>query len=82
MNKDFWKIPSLSTDEKVRLHVLYISCIRSIVEKYGGIMETDPGIRIASIKLPKTRTVACFRELTELDLVKPNEPLSELAIAV
>jgi hypothetical protein len=40
MNKTFWKLPWLSTDEKVGLHLLYISCIRFVVAKYGGMMES------------------------------------------
>ena len=47
MNKDFWKIPWLSRDEKAGIHVLYLSCIRFVVGKYGGSMETDKNMRIA-----------------------------------
>ncbi len=82
MNKDFWKIPWLSNDEKVRLHILYISCIRFVVEKYGGVMDTDCDIRIASIKIPKGYTAACFQELEAMDLVKPNPVPEEQALSL
>ena len=72
MNKAFWKLPWLSTDEKVSLHILYLSCIRFVVNKYGGVMETDTDMRIASIKIPKRYTAACFKELKALDLIKSH----------
>ena len=71
MNKEFWEIPWLSKTEKVRIHILFVSCIRFTVEKYGGMMETDSNVRIATIKIPKNHTAACFRELEELRLIKP-----------
>jgi hypothetical protein len=77
MNKDFWKIPWLSANEKAQIHVLFISCIRFTVEKYGGVMETDSNVRIATIKIPKDHTSACFQELKLLKLVKQeSEPRS------
>ncbi|MBW2194133.1 MAG: hypothetical protein JRD47_09635 [Deltaproteobacteria bacterium] len=79
MNKDFWEIPWLSTTEKVRLHILYMSCIRFVVEKYGGIMETDRKTCMASIRIPKDHTVACFQELKDLNLVKHGTMLSTLS---
>jgi hypothetical protein len=81
MNKTFWKLPWLSTDEKVRLHILYLSCIRFVVAKYGGVMETDADMRIASIRIPKRYTAACFDELKALDLVK-LQPFTQEALSV
>jgi len=82
MNKDFWKIPWLSRNEKAGLHVLSLSCIRFIVEKYGGSMKTDADMRIASIKIPKGQTAACFEELKKLDLIKSASPFSQEAVSV
>jgi hypothetical protein len=82
MNKEFWKIPWLSRDEKTRIHIFYLSCIRFVIGKYGGSMETDAGMRIASIKIPKRHTAACFEELKELDLIKSNKPFSQEALPV
>ena len=81
MNKTFWKLPWMSTDEKVRLHILYLmhSFCRS---KYGGMMETDADMRIASIRIPKRYTAACFEELKALDLVESKRPSSQEALAV
>ncbi len=72
MNKDFWNIPWLRTTEKVRLHILYLCCIRFVVEKYGGSMETDPKVRVACIKIPHREKAACLKELKELKLVRPT----------
>ena len=72
----------MSTDEKVRLHILYLSCIRFVVSKYGGMMETDADMRIASIRIPKRYTAACFEELKALDLVESKRPSSQEALAV
>ena len=82
MNKDFWNLTWLSSTEKVRLHILFVSCIRFTVEKYGGVMETDSSVRIATIKIPKNFTAACFRELEDLRLIKPNPQISEGAAAL
>lgn len=62
------------------MHILYISCIRFVVEKYGGLMETDPDMRIASIRIPKQYTVACFMELRKLDLVTSSKPFHQEAL--
>lgn len=78
MNKDFWQIPWLSNTEKVRVHILFVCCIRFTVEKYGGVMETDANARIATIKIPKNHTAACFEELKELKLIKPEAPPESL----
>ena len=82
MKKTFWKLPWLSADEKVRLHILYLSCIRFVVEKYGGLMETDADMRIASISIPKRYTAACFEELKALDLVESQRPFNQEALSV
>jgi len=81
MNKDFWKLPWLSRDEKAGIHVLYLSCIRFVVGKYGGSMETDGDMRIASIKIPKGHTAACVEELKKLDLIKSANPFSQEALS-
>jgi hypothetical protein len=70
MNKDFWNIAWLTTTEKVRLHILYLCCIRFVVEKHGGSMETDPKIRVACIKIPQSEKAACLEELEELKLAR------------
>ncbi|MCK4728261.1 MAG: hypothetical protein KAT27_05015 [Desulfobacterales bacterium] len=80
MNKDFWDIPWLSTTEKVRLHILYMCCIRFVVEKHGGAMQTDPETLVACMKIPQSQTAACFQELKELNLVKAHTTLNELSI--
>jgi len=61
----------------MRLHILFVSCIRFTVEKHGGIMETDPNVRIATIKIPKDCTIACFEELKELRLIKSAQGQSQ-----
>lgn len=81
MNKDFWDIPWLSTTEKVRLHILFMCCIRFVVEKHGGAMQTDPETLVACMKIPRGETAACFQELKELNLVKPGTTLRELSLA-
>jgi|GEM_PF-3212535 len=81
MNKDFWDIPWLSTTEKVRLHILFMCCIRFVVEKYGGVMQTDPITYVTCIKIPRGETAACFQELKELNLVKAGTTLRELSLA-
>ena len=80
MNKDFWKLPWLSRQEKAGIHVLYLSCIRFVVGKYGGSMETDGDMRIASIRIPKGYTAACLEELQQLDLVKSTNPVRREAL--
>jgi len=79
MNKDFWDITCLSTTEKVRLHILYMACIRFIVEKHGGTMETDRTTCLASIRIPKGHTAACFHELKQLNLIKADSGPGELS---
>jgi hypothetical protein len=68
-----WNIPGLSTIEKARLHILSLCFIRSVVEKHGGSMETDPATHDAHIKIPKRVRAACFEELGEL--LGPGTPL-------
>jgi hypothetical protein len=80
MNKHFWNIPWLSRTEKVRLHILFMCCIRFVVEKHGGAMETDPETLVACMKLPESHTAACFQELKELNLVNHGTTLRELSI--
>jgi hypothetical protein len=82
MNKDFWKLPWLSRDEKAGIHVLYLSCIRFVVGKYGGSMETDGDMRIANIRIPKRYTAACLEELQELDLIKSTRSVCRAALPV
>lgn len=81
MNKEFWKIPWLSADEKARLHILYIACIRFVVTKHGGNMAVDSRLRIASIKIPRSHTMACYRELRQLNLVKPDQPSAQQGVS-
>ena len=70
----------MSTTEKVRLHILYMSCIRFIVEKYGGTMETDRSTCLASIRIPRVHTAACFWELKRLNLIKADTEPCELSL--
>jgi hypothetical protein len=54
-----------ATDE-ARLHVLFLCIVRTIVEKHGGTMETDPETYDAHITIPKGRETICFDELERL----------------
>ena len=54
-----------ATDE-ARLHVLFLCVVRSIVEKYGGSMETDPETYNAHISVPTEKKDICFNELETL----------------
>ena len=72
MNKDFWDTPLLSKSEKVGLHVLYLCCMRSVVQRYGGIMEVDSAMRRAAILVPTSQRGACLEALEGLRLEIPN----------
>jgi len=54
-----------ATDE-ARLHVLFLCVVRSIVEKHGGSMETDPETYNAQISVPTNVKDVCFDELETL----------------
>ena len=54
-----------ATDE-ARLHVLFLCVVRSIVEKHGGSMETDPETYNAQISVPTNAKDVCFDELETL----------------
>ena len=68
MNKDFWHTPLLSKGEKVGLHVLYLCCMRSVVQSHGGVMEVDSDMRRAAILVPTSQRVACLEALEGLKL--------------
>jgi hypothetical protein len=72
MNKDFWDTPLLSKGEKVGLHVLYLCCMRSVVQRHGGIMEVDSAMRRAAILVPTSQRVACLEALEGLRLEIPS----------
>jgi hypothetical protein len=72
MNKDFWETPLLSKSEKVGLHVLYLCCMRSVVQRYGGTMEVDSAMRRAAILVPTSQRGACLEALEGLRLEIPN----------
>jgi hypothetical protein len=73
MNKDFWHTPWLSKSEKVGLHVLYLCCMRSVVQSYGGVMEIDSAMRRAAILVPTSQRVACLEALEHLKLEIPKQ---------
>lgn len=52
--------------EEARFHVLFLCVVRTIVEKYGGTMETDPETYDAQISIPKGSETMCFDELERL----------------
>jgi len=54
-----------ATDE-VKLHILFLSCVRFVVEKHGGTMATDPPSLDAQLDIPENTKDACFEELGEL----------------
>lgn len=54
-----------ATDE-ARLHVLFLCVVRTIVEKHGGTMKTDPDTYDAHISIPKDNEIMCFDELEML----------------
>jgi hypothetical protein len=54
-----------ATDE-VKLHILFLSCVRFVVEKHGGTMATDPHSLDAQLDIPENTKDACFEELGEL----------------
>ena len=55
-------IECLSIDQ-ARLHILFLSCTRYVVEKHGGIMETDPETYNAIASIPESNKEACLEEL-------------------
>jgi len=72
MNKEFWHTPLLSKSEKIGLHVLYLCCMRSVVQRHGGIMEVDSAMRRAAILVPTSQRAACLEALEGLKLDIPN----------
>jgi hypothetical protein len=54
-----------ATDES-RFHVLFLCVVRTIVEKHGGTMKTDPETYDAHITIPKNSETNCFDELETL----------------
>lgn len=61
-----WKNAGVSATDEVRLHVFFLSCVRHIVEKYGGTMATDPVTFDACLDIPESSQYACFEELDNL----------------
>ncbi|MBW2108359.1 MAG: hypothetical protein JRI36_06825 [Deltaproteobacteria bacterium] len=57
------RIPA--TDE-ARFHVLFLCMVRSVVEKYGVTMKTDPETYNALISIPTSKKDLCFDELEAL----------------
>jgi len=54
-----------ATTEQARLRARSLYVIRSIVEKYGGTMETDPARNTIDIDVPEKRRIACVQEIEE-----------------
>ncbi len=52
--------------EDVKLHILFLSCVRFVVEKHGGTMSTDPNSLDAQLDIPENTKDASFEELGEL----------------
>jgi hypothetical protein len=52
--------------DAARFHVLFLCVVRTIVEKYGGTMKTDPETYDAQVSIPKNNESICFDELETL----------------
>jgi hypothetical protein len=59
-------VTHLPATDEARLHVLFLCAVRTIVEKHGGTMETDPETCDAQIHIPKGSETLCFDELEKL----------------
>jgi hypothetical protein len=59
-------VNGIPATEEARLHVLFLCVVRTIVEKHGGTMETDPDTYDAQISIPKGSETVCFHELERL----------------
>jgi hypothetical protein len=58
--------PEIPATDEARLHVLFLCCTRYVVEKHGGVMETDPDTYNAYVSIPESNKVACLDELEML----------------
>jgi hypothetical protein len=65
-NDPIWNITGLSSTDEVRLHIFFLSCVRHIVEKYGGTMETNPETYDACLDIPESCQYDCLEELENL----------------
>lgn len=61
----FWNIPGISSIEKARFHFLNLCFVRFVVEKHGGIMETDPATLTAYISVPQSKSAVCAHVVGE-----------------
>jgi len=59
-------VKNIPATDEARLHVLFLCVVRTIVEKHGGTMETDPETYDAQISIPKGSETMCFDELERL----------------
>lgn len=59
-------ISGMSPTEEARLYVLLLCCIRFVVEKHGGTMETDPVTHNANVSIPRNKKAVCCQELRVL----------------
>lgn len=56
-------MPAIPATDEARLHVLFLCVVRTVVEKYGGTMKTDPETYNAQISIPTNNKTHCFDEL-------------------
>jgi hypothetical protein len=67
MRATAYKIPmNIPATDEARLHMLFLCVVRTIVEKHGGTMETDPETYDAQISIPRGNETMCFDELERL----------------
>lgn len=58
--------------DEARLHVVFLCVVRSIVEKHGGTMVTDPETYSARISIPTSKKEPCLDELEALFFRRPS----------
>jgi hypothetical protein len=63
---NFGSAAMLPATDEVKLHILFLSCVRFVVEKHGGTMATDPNTMDAQLNIPEDVKDACFEELGKL----------------
>jgi len=74
MHNDYCKaVQEIPATDGARFHVLFLCVVRTIVEKHGGTMKTDPDTYDAHISIPKGNETICF---DELEMLFTNDGLS------
>lgn len=61
--------------EENRSQLLLVCIIRTVVEKHGGNMESDPITGTFTLSIPECNRAACFNDLEEI--IGPGRPLNE-----